>query len=128
MLRTVADTPSAATESPSIEPAPAGPPSTEPPSTKSGAEAAKPPAAEDVQAADEEFDADRTVLVIRPKGGLRLAVPDAPAAKPSAPVAGGDTVAFIPAATVGGPPVSARPGRQGGPEPGRPGSGQRSPS
>ncbi|MGW4425579.1 serine/threonine-protein kinase [Streptosporangium sp. NPDC004631] len=130
MLRTVADTPSAATEPPSVEPS-----SSEPPSATSGAGAAKPSAAEDVQAADEEFDADRTVLVIRPKGGLRLAGPGAPAAKTSAPVAGGDTVAFIPAATVGGPPVSARPGRvdarpggQGGPEPGRPGNGQRSPS
>ncbi|MEU0518515.1 serine/threonine-protein kinase [Streptosporangium sp. NPDC006007] len=103
MLRTVADTPSAATEPPSIEPAPAA----------SGAGAAKPSAAEEVQA-EEEFDADRTVLVIRPKGGLRLAGPGAPPAKASAPVAGGDTVAFIPAVTAGGPPVPAVPSRPPG--------------
>ncbi|GAA3094911.1 serine/threonine-protein kinase [Streptosporangium carneum] len=66
---------------------------------------AKPSGPESAQEADEEFDADRTVLVIRPKGGLRLPPgPGAPAEPPAPPVA-------APASRAGASPTGVRPDR-----------------
>ncbi len=87
MLRAVADTPSgtepsALTESsaPAVPVAPVSPEPPEPPEpaeapespASSGDEPAPAPAGGDGPAADEEFDADRTIVVARPRNGLRL--------------------------------------------------------
>ncbi|MET8054970.1 serine/threonine-protein kinase, partial [Streptosporangium sp. NPDC005286] len=84
MLRAVADTPSHLADSIPAAPAPAPPPP-----------ASETPAAPDAEEDDTDgFDADRTMVVIRPKGGLRIPGGTAPVAEPPA-----------------SPPPAAAPGR-----------------
>ncbi|MGW2200343.1 serine/threonine-protein kinase, partial [Streptosporangium sp. NPDC001682] len=74
MLRAVADTPSHLADSIPAAPAPAPPPP-----------ASETPAAPDAEEDDTDgFDADRTMVVIRPKGGLRIPGGTAPVAEPPA--------------------------------------------
>ncbi|WP_433245399.1 protein kinase domain-containing protein [Streptosporangium sp. CA-135522] len=122
MLRAVADTPSASAGptpvTPVVPPGPArtrpGTPASAPPAAAGGpraqAASAPPPAADDAHPADEEFDADRTMLVIRPKGGLRLptGAPDS-APEPPAQASRALSSAFPPA-TPPLAPAGPRPG------------------
>ncbi len=123
MLRTVADTPTSAT--PAIPPASSAP-STPSASARPGGAAEPAASAFESASADgqhtgdagntgdsgdledsgnEEFDADRTVVVIRPKGGLRLPPgPGAPAAKPPVAVS---PAAASPSPASGASPVGA---------------------
>ncbi|MEV7012468.1 protein kinase [Streptosporangium sp. NPDC051022] len=117
---TTATTATATTAEPANSVGPAAP--TAPRGTSTSPAPAS-PAGEDTAATDEEFDANRTVLVIRPKGGLRL--PPGPGTPPSArPVPIPDS----PAAAAGAPPMNARPGQPDESWPGTPVAGQRGPS
>ncbi|MBB2913433.1 hypothetical protein FHS43_004737 [Streptosporangium becharense] len=133
MLRAVAETPSHLADSLPAEPPPASDPPAEAASPAATAPAApvrsadplttnpvavKTDPAEDGAGDDEEFDANRTVVVIRPKGGLRI--PAGPAstagsspevsAAPDAPPA---AEAEAPAAAEPGSPVVRRQGPPG---------------
>ncbi|GAA4223075.1 hypothetical protein FHR32_001838 [Streptosporangium album] len=128
MLRAVAETPSASAGS---APAPA-PPAPAPANAEANVRADAPPA-------DEEFDADRTMMVIRPKNALRLPPraaatppfpegtgpgPGTPAARwpgtaPQPPYTGSRQ--GPPAVPPQGPPGAVRPDTQDGPGRGFPG-------
>ncbi|MER5626522.1 protein kinase [Streptosporangium sp. NPDC002544] len=115
MLRAVADTPSHLADSIPAAPAPAPPPP-----------ASETPVAPDAEEDDTDgFDADRTMVVIRPKGGLRIpggtapvAVP--PASPPPAAAPGRTTASPYPDSPPLAEPGGPVPGRQGPPGLGTP--------
>ncbi|GAA0848015.1 protein kinase [Streptosporangium amethystogenes subsp. fukuiense] len=115
MLRAVADTPSHLVDSIPAVPAPA--PSPPAPET---------PLAPDAEEDDADgFDADRTMVVIRPKGGLRIPGGTAPAAEPpasppSAAAPGRPTTSPYPDSPPPAEPGRPAPGRQGPPGLGTP--------
>lgn len=107
ILRAVADTPSHLADSTPATPSPAPPP-------------APAPAPRTTTSADDEYDADRTMLVIRPKGGLRIPGSTPAPAEPPVPPA-----AAPPPPT--GPPATGWPERPLPPGQERPPSGPQSP-
>ncbi|SFK35523.1 Serine/threonine protein kinase [Streptosporangium canum] len=113
MLRAVADTPSTSVDpafvTPVIPVKAAAPVKPVTPATPA------PPASAAASPADEEFDADRTMLVIRPKNGLRLpgSGPAPAAAEPPPPLAPSQRSDPLP-----GTPVAWGPGSPAGPRPG----------
>ncbi|GAA4202543.1 hypothetical protein GCM10022252_58860 [Streptosporangium oxazolinicum] len=116
LLRAVADTPSHLADSLPPVPAPAtAPPAPSPPASETpfvqdtGDTGEEPEKSED---GDGGFDADRTMVVIRPKDGLRIPG-GTPAAEPSAPAR---------------PTTSPYPDRPPLAEPGRPVAGRQTPS
>ncbi|GAA2861193.1 hypothetical protein GCM10010517_19830 [Streptosporangium fragile] len=135
MLRAVAETPSHLADSLPAEPPPAPAPAstvTPPPAPSAQAPAAPaaPAAAGEggpAESADDgdgdDFDANRTVVVIRPKGGLRIPAGPAPAADSSA---ASSTAPSFPASSPDGPPV-AGPGAPAAHELGTPVAGRQGP-
>jgi len=104
LLRAVADTPSHLADSLAPPPAPATPPASPSPSAPA---APFPADTADIEDSTDDFDANRTVMVIRPKDGLRIPG----GAPPAAP---------FPAAASGRPKTSPYPDRPPFEEPGAP--------
>ncbi|MDP9865084.1 MULTISPECIES: serine/threonine-protein kinase [Streptosporangium] len=150
-LRAVAETPSTSAGSAPVRPvaqvAPAVPVTpaapvapVRPPAPASAAPAGPAAPAAPVPApADEEYDADRTMLVVRPKGGLRLPTghpSPAAAGPPPAPASPQDTPAVglpadrLPGSAPAGPgaPAPGGPGPSGPPRRGMPATGGHGPA
>ncbi|GLW97650.1 serine/threonine protein kinase [Microtetraspora sp. NBRC 16547] len=116
MLRAVADTPSGATPvGVSATAPPVKRPEPERPGKRPEAESPATPGDPQPEPPGEEFDSNRTMVVIRPKGGLRLPPPPATRPAPQAPTPGSPVPgsplpqAPLPQAPIPGSPVPQAP-------------------